>query len=130
MQKGVTQISVRESVRARFQPDNNSVKLAESANSWMVDVIIDDVGRNDEVERGVGAVDKGHNGPNQFETTPGGRLLLWYIVVLSSLLHPRQSGLCLLGSSELNKVCNKEMARDRQVEEQSVYDVLTTVVVA
>lgn len=52
----VSEIAVREGIRAGLEPDDDGVQLADCANPRVVDGVVNDGGCNDEVERCINGV--------------------------------------------------------------------------
>ena len=57
------QIAVGQGVGARFQPDDDGMKLAESSNARVVDVIVDHVGGDCEIQGCIDRVSKSNQMP-------------------------------------------------------------------
>jgi hypothetical protein len=96
----------------------------------MVDVVVDDLGRDDEVKGGIDAMEEGHNAPCGIELAAGCSQRLWSVCLLASLLHLGQGRLGLLRGRELDDVRDEQVDGDEEVEKETEDDILTTVVVA
>lgn len=130
MQQGVAEVAVRKCVRAAFEPDNNGVQFAESANAWMVNVIVDDFRGIEKTDGSVGSVAEGDQIPGRVEASQGLLLLCGRVVLLSGPFHARKGLFGSLRSHIFDQVGDKELAGDEEVEEEAVEDVLPAVVVA
>ena len=98
MQKSMSEVAVRKGVRASLEPNNDGVQFTDGADAGMVDVIVDDVGRNYEIKRGVNSVAQGYDSPCEVEAAASFLLLFWCIMALAGRLHTRK-GTLGLGSS-------------------------------
>jgi hypothetical protein len=130
MQESMAEVAVGESVGASLEPNNDGVHFTDGANAWMVDVIVDNVGRNYKIERRIDSVAQGYDSPCEIEAASSFLLLFWCIMALVSLLHACKSTLGLRYSDKLDPISDKEMAWNEEVEEEAVYDILAPIVVA
>lgn len=59
----MAKISVGESVATCLEPYDDCMELAKSANTGMMDVIVDDPGGNHQIHRGIDTMSKGDEIP-------------------------------------------------------------------
>ena len=52
----MAQVAVGESIRAALEPHNDGMQLTHGADYGVMDAVVDDLGRNDEVARRIDAV--------------------------------------------------------------------------
>jgi hypothetical protein len=126
----VAQVTVGEGIGTCLEPYDDGVQFAKRANPWVVDLVVDDSGSNDEVKCSVHPMEKGDDSPGGVEAPP--RLLLHGLCVmfLTRLLHPCNGQLRMRGRGQLYHVCNKQVTRNREVENEAINDVLPSVIVA
>lgn len=63
----MAEIAVREGVGAILEPDDDGVDLADDADEWVVDVVVDGEGGDEETEACVDAVGPGNGVPGCLE---------------------------------------------------------------
>lgn len=63
MQIRMSQVTVGEGVGRTLEKDDDSMHLAEGADAWVVDVVVDILGCNIQVRDGIDAVEEGNGVP-------------------------------------------------------------------
>ena len=81
----MSQVAVGEGVGRALEEDDDSVHLAECADTRVVDVVIDILGSKAEIRDGVDTVDEGNGTPGRIEALQSSSILLRCVVVLLDL---------------------------------------------
>lgn len=106
------------------------MELAKGANAGMMNMIIDDVGGDDEIEGCVCGVSECDELPRRAKVLLGLVRLQLSTVRVLLLLGTSNRSLCLLSSSDFDQVSHKQVTRHRKEQQSSQSDILPSVVMA